>query len=308
MSDQTLYTDPTRRHDFVLLFDVADGNPNGDPDAGNLPRIDPETMQGLVTDVCLKRKVRNYVALTQDAGGYDIYVNDQGTALNALHKQAYSDEGLSSTGTKQDRKDVEKARGRMCQTYYDVRLFGAVMTTGVNCGQVRGPVQLTFARSISPVAPLDISITRVAITREEDATVVAADTEAGGKGAQGKVTEMGRKAMVPYGLYLAHGFFSAPFAERTGVSTDDLALFWEALQNMWDHDHSASRGMMACRGLYVFTHDNKLGNAPAQDLFARVAVSLRDGVEAPRRFADYTVAVDATSLPAGVTLTKLVGA
>lgn len=302
---EPIYVDPARRHDFVLLFEVTDGNPNGDPDAGNLPRIDPETMQGLVTDVCLKRKVRNYVSLVAGGDeGYRIYVNDGGVALNALHEQAYDAEGLKSTGSKQKREDVEKARQRMCRTFYDVRMFGAVMTTGVNCGQVRGPVQLTFARSHSPIVALDLSITRVAITKKEDADVVAGEDESVDE-RKGKVTEMGRKAIVPYGLYRAHGFFSAAFAQKTGVSARDLALFWEALRNMWDHDRSASRGIMACRGLYVFTHANGLGNAPAQDLFARVTVRLNDGVETPRAFSDYSVTVKDTDLPEGVTLTQL---
>ncbi|HHX39385.1 MAG TPA: type I-C CRISPR-associated protein Cas7/Csd2 [Armatimonadetes bacterium] len=305
MSDR-IYTNPELRHDFVLLFDVTDGNPNGDPDAGNLPRVDPETMQGLVTDVCLKRKVRNYVALTASGEeGYRIYVNDGGIALNTLHEEAYAAEGLKSTGSKQKKEDVDVARARMCRTFYDVRLFGAVMTTNVNCGQVRGPVQLTFARSISPVTPLDLSITRVAITKPEDSQFVEGEGEGGGKG--GKVTEMGRKPFVPYGLYRAHGFCSAPLAKKTGVTPADLALFWEALCNMWEHDRSASRGFMACRGLYIFTHDDALGKAAAQDLFARVAVRRRDEAAAPRFFEDYIVKVADSDLPEGVALTRLVG-
>lgn len=305
MSDR-IYTHPELRHDFVLLFDVTDGNPNGDPDAGNMPRVDPETMQGLVTDVCLKRKVRNYVALTAaDRDGYRIYVNDSGIALNTLHAEAYATEGIKSTGTKQKREDVDKVRPRMCRTFYDIRMFGAVMTTDPNCGQVRGPVQLTFARSISPITPLDMSITRVAITKPQDAEHVEGEGDAPGKG--GKVTEMGRKPFVPYGLYRAHGFFSAPLAGKTGVAPADLGLFWEALRNMWEHDRSASRGFMACRGLYVFTHDNPLGKAAAHDLFARVTVRQKEGVAAPRSIDDYTVAVAGTDLPEGVTLTRLVG-
>ncbi len=258
--------DPARRHDFVLIFEVTDGNPNGDPDAGNMPRLDPETNQGLVTDVCLKRKVRNYVALTQEGvPGKRIYVQDAGVALNTLHSEAYDACGLKSTGSKQSRSDVDVARAKMCEAFYDVRMFGAVMTTGVNCGQVRGPLQLTFARSVEPIFPMDVAITRVAITKPEDAIVVVGeDGESKGKG---KTTEIGRKSVVPYGLYVGHGFFSAPFADKTGVSEEDLTLFWEALRGMWDLDHSASRGMMACRGLYVFSHNDKLGRAPAQDLF-----------------------------------------
>lgn len=303
---QAIHTDPGRRHDFVLLFDVTDGNPNGDPDAGNLPRVDPETMQGLVTDVCLKRKVRNYVSVLKgDAPGFGIYVNDAGVALNRLHKEAYEEEGLKSTGSKQKREDVDKVRARMCSTYFDVRMFGAVMTTGVNCGQVRGPVQMTFARSVDAIVPMDVSITRVAITKEEDAeTVVGEDGDAKGGG---KTTEMGRKALVPYGLYVGHGFFSAPFAEKTGVSAADLALFWQALGAMWDMDRSSSRGMMACRGLYAFTHADELGNVPAQDLFRLVSVTHSTDAATRRSFSDYAVEVDEDAIPEKVTLTRLVG-
>lgn len=302
----TAHLDASRRHDFVLLFDVTDGNPNGDPDAGNLPRVDPETMQGLVTDVCLKRKVRNYVDVTHGAEErFKIYVQDKGIALNTLHERAYAAENLTSTGTRQSRADVDKARAYMCDNFYDVRLFGAVMTTGVNCGQVRGPVQLTFARSIDPVVPLNISITRVAVTRAEDAAVTIGDE---GEATGGKVTEMGRKALLPYGLYRAHGFFSPHLARASGVDSTDLALFWEALCNMWDLDHSASRGMMACRGLYVFSHENALGNAPAHTLFERVAVERApSGAAVPRAFGDYVVRVDDADLPQGITLSILVG-
>jgi CRISPR-associated protein Csd2 len=306
MSTNGLYTDPERRHDFVLVFDVVDGNPNGDPDAGNLPRVDPETMHGLVTDVCLKRKVRNYVAVLKEGDeGYGIYVNDSGVALNTLHEQAYEAEGIKSTGSKQKREDVDAVRKHMCDTYFDVRMFGAVMTTGVNCGQVRGPLQMTFSRSVDPVVPMDVSITRVAITKPEDAGVVLGD-DGEAKGG-GKTTEMGRKALVPYGLYVGHGFFSAPFAEKTGVTANDLALFWQALRGMWDIDRSSSRGMMACRGLYVFSHADRLGSAPAQDLFELMSVS-RNGVnEVPRAFSDYDIMIDESAVPDGVSLTRLVG-
>jgi len=296
----TIYTNPEVRHDFVLLFDVRDGNPNGDPDAGNLPRLDPETMQGLVTDVCLKRKIRDWVDMTHGTEAkMKIYVQHHGI-LNAQHQRAYDALNEKSTGTKQDREIIDKARQWMCQNFYDIRMFGAVMTTGVNCGQVRGPMQLTFARSIDPIVPMDISITRVAITRAEDAA-----TSEEGEG--GKVTEMGRKALVPYGLYLGYGFFNPHFANDTGVAATDLEVFWEALQRMWDVDRSASRGMMACRGLYIFSHESVLGNAPADGLFKRVAVRRRDGIKAPRSFEDYQVAVKAEDLPAGVTMTRLVG-
>ena len=299
-----MYTDPNRRHDFVLLFDVADGNPNGDPDAGNLPRVDPETMQGLVTDVCLKRKVRNHVDISRgDQQRFKIYVQNRGVALNDLHQRAYNELNLKSTGSKQKREDVEKAKEWMCQNFYDIRTFGAVMTTGVNCGQVRGPVQMTFARSVDPVVPLDLSITRVAVTRPEDAAVVDGEEGEGG----GKTTEMGRKAMVPYGLYRGYGFVNPHFGKQTGFSVEDLSIVWEALQYMWDFDRSASRGLMACRGLYIFSHAAGIGNAPAHALFERIEVQCQDGVEVPRKFSDYEVTVNEQGLPEGVTLTRLVG-
>lgn len=297
--------DVTKRHDFVLLFDVQDGNPNGDPDAGNLPRVDPETNQGLVTDVAIKRKVRDWIDLARgDEGRFKIYIQSGGDALNALHKRAYIDLGLKSTGAKQDKDDVGHARRWMCENFYDIRMFGAVMTTAVNCGQVRGPLQITFARSVDPILTLDLSITRVAVTREEDARVVVADDESGA--VSGKQTERGRKALVPYGLYRTHGFFNPHFAKQTGATEEDLALFWQALQNMWDVDRSSARGQMACRGLYVFTHESPLGNAPAHRLFELVKVPPSEAT-APRSFSDYRVAVDESGVPDGVTLTRLVG-
>ncbi len=297
------YLDTSHRHDFVLFFDVQDGNPNGDPDAGNLPRVDPETMHGLVTDVAIKRKVRDYVdAARGDEGNYKIYVQNKGDALNALHRRAYDDLGLKSTGSRQGREDVELARTWMCDNFYDVRTFGAVMTTQVNAGQVRGPIQLTFARSIDPIVPLDVSITRVAVTREDEVATVEGDD---GETTGGKVTEMGRKSLVPYGLYRAHGFFVPSFAEQTGFDSEDLGLFWTALQMMWDLDRSASRGLTGCRGLYIFSHDSKLGNAPAHKLFERVTVERSPDVVAPRAFSDYTVRIDETEMPGGVTLTRL---
>ena len=298
------YLDVTRRHDFVLLFDVSDGNPNGDPDAGNLPRVDPETMHGLVTDVAIKRKVRDWVDLARgDESRFKIYVQSGSEALNAKHRRAYEAEGLTSTGTRQKAEDVDKARDWMCQNFYDIRVFGAVMTTGVNCGQVRGPMQITFARSVDPITPLDISITRVAITREEDTQVVISEDD--GKASGGKRTEMGRKSLVPYGLYRASGFFNPHFAKRTGLGQEDLALFWQSLQSMWDLDRSSSRGLMACRGLYIFSHDSPLGNAPAHKLFERVRVSCREDVNAPRSFSNYIVTVDDVELPDGISLTRL---
>lgn len=302
--------DPTLRHDFLLFFDVEDGNPNGDPDAGNLPRVDPETMQGLVTDVCIKRKVRDYIDQRMGTDErFKIYVQNKGIALNDLHKRAYDAEGLVSTGTKQKRDEVNTVRSWMCRNFYDIRMFGAVMTTEVNCGQVRGPVQFTFARSVHQVVPMDVSITRVAITKPEDAAVVAGEGE--GEKTKGKTTEMGRKAMVPYGLYMGRGFFSPSFAKDTGVTPDDLELFWEALINMWDMDRSAARGFMSIRGLYVFTHDNPLGNAPSHVLFNRVAAEHREELKASgrvaRSFGDYEILVDDENLPEGVTLTRLIG-
>jgi CRISPR-associated protein Csd2 len=303
MSDQ-LYTDTGRRHDFALLFEVMDGNPNGDPDAGNLPRVDPETMQGLVTDVAIKRKVRDWVDIARgDQARFKIYVQS-GEALITKHKRAYEAKGLKSTGAKQASEDVKQARDWMCDNFYDIRVFGAVMSVGVNAGQVRGPIQLTFARSIDQIVPLDLSITRVAVTREEDAKVVV--SEDGGE-ATGKQTEMGRKALVPYGLYRAYGFFNPHFAKQTGATPEDLDVFWQALQQMWDLDRSASRGMMACRGLHIFTHESNLGNAPAHLLFDRITAVKRPEIIAPRSFSDYVVSIDERDLPSGITLTRLVG-
>ena len=295
----TVHTDPKKKHDFVLLFDVTDGNPNGDPDAGNLPRIDPETMQGLVTDVCIKRKIRDLVNLKRGTEErFKIYVEHKGV-LNAQHKKAYTAMGKKATKTP-DRETQNKVRTWMCENFYDIRMFGAVMTTSVNCGQVRGPIQFTFGRSVDAIVPLDISITRVAVTREEDAiALTAGEDEEGG----GKETEMGRKAMVPYGLYRAHGFFNPHFAEQSGASDEDLKLLWDALGNMWEIDRSAARGMMACRGVHIFTHDSKLGRAPAHKLFKLVDIKRRDGVEAPRVFEDYEVSV--SEPPEGVSLTSL---
>lgn len=311
------YTDPERRHDFVMLFDVTDGNPNGDPDAGNLPRVDPETMQGLVTDVSLKRKVRNWVDATRgEESRYKIYVQSKGQALNTLHQRAYDALDLKSTGAKQKREDVDQARAWMCENFYDIRMFGAVMTTGVNCGQVRGPVQLTFARSIDPVVPLDLSITRVAVTREADAEVVEGEE---GESTGGKRTEMGRKAIVPYGLFRAQGFFTPHFARATGADSTDLKVFWEALKLMWDLDRSSSRGLATVRGLYVFSHNSAFGKAPAQQLFEQVKVEPifsrnGDSIEEeepvpPRSFKDYESRIEITdgTLPDGVELHRLVG-
>ena len=282
------------RYDFVILFDVENGNPNGDPDAGNMPRVDPETGYGLVTDVCLKRKIRNYVeTLKEDALGYRIYIKD-GTPLNRSDNEA-----IAALGIKEDLKKAKKAdpdidrklRDYMCENYFDIRTFGAVMTTFVkgalNCGQVRGPVQLSFARSIDPVVPQEVTITRVAITTEADA--------------ENKGTEMGRKHIIPYALYRAEGYVSANLARKTtGFSEEDLQLLWQAILNMFENDHSAARGKMAVRELIVFKHASELGNAPAHKLFDAVQVQRNADVTAPRSYQDYRVTI-ADELPEGVT-------
>lgn len=289
------------RYDFVLLFDVQDGNPNGDPDAGNLPRLDAESGRGLVTDVCLKRKLRNYVGLVKsEQPPFEIYVKEK-AVLNKQHERAYEAIGVALGGDDKKRKSggqdsVNSARQWMCQNFFDVRTFGAVMSTGVNCGQVRGPVQLTFARSVDPIVVLEHSITRMAVTTEAEAEKQDGDNRT-----------MGRKHTVPYGLYVAHGFVSAFLADQTGFSEEDLQLLWQGLEQMFEHDHSAARGQMSTRGLYVFKHDSKLGNAPAHALFDRVTAELNDGVVAPRAFSDYAIKVDESALPHGVTLQRMVG-
>ncbi len=314
--DHQACLDPARRHDFILLFEVTDGNPNGDPDMDNQPRQDPETSHGLVTDVCLKRKVRNFIALTQkDEKPNRIYVQDKGIYLNDLHAEAHEVAGIPKEKAKTpDRPKRDEARAWMCANFFDVRMFGAVMSTNVNAGQVRGPVQMTFARSEDPILPLDVTVSRVALTDEKEKDRLAREaaaqetTEGSDTGEAerfGRSGTFGRKWIVPYGLYRGHGFFSAPFAKQTGVTPADLQVFWEALMGMWDLDHSAARGLMSCRGLYVFSHENGLGNAPAHQLFDRLELRLRDGVTTPRRFADYVVTLN-RDLPEGVTLTPLV--
>lgn len=288
------------RYEFVLLFDVLDGNPNGDPDAGNLPRMDPQTGHGLVTDVCLKRKVRNYVEIAKaDQPDYEIYVKEK-AILTRQQEKAYSALKLDPKGADGKRKggdDVGQARQWMCKNFYDVRTFGAVMSLKeANCGQVRGPVQMTFARSMNPITPAEHSITRMAVATEAEAEKQSGDNRT-----------MGRKFTVPYGLYRAHGFISAHLAAQTGFSEDDLGLLWEALSNMFEHDHSAARGQMTTRGLYVFQHDSALGNAPSHRLFERVSVALNDPAATPRSFEDYTITVDETGLPKGVRLQRFTG-
>lgn len=290
------------RYDFVLLFDVKDGNPNGDPDAGNLPRVDAETGRGLVTDVSLKRKVRNYVGIVKaEQPPFEIYVKEK-AVLNKQHERAYEAIGAGELLKGDDKKrkggdKVDEARAWMCKNFYDVRTFGAVMSTGVNCGQVRGPVQLTFGRSVDPIVSSEHSITRMAVTTEKEA-----------EDQQGDNRTMGRKFTVPYGLYVTHGFVSSHLAAQTGFSDDDLELMWESLANMFEHDRSAARGEMSTRGLYVFKHDSQLGNAHAHTLFARVQPKLKEGVTVPRDFDNYKVEIDDDkTLPQGVKLERKVG-
>ena len=286
------------RNDFILVFDVKDGNPNGDPDAGNLPRIDPETGHGLVTDVCLKRKVRNYVELTKENfPPFEIYVKEK-AILNKQHERAYeainaAEELKGDAKKRKGGKHVEGARQWMCKNFYDVRTFGAVMSTGVNCGQVRGPIQMTFARSVDPVVTLEHSITRMAVA-----------TEAESEKQQGDNRTMGRKNTISYGVYEAHGFVSASLAAQTGFTEEDLELFWESLCNMFEHDRSAARGLMSTQRLIIFTHESSLGNAPAHRLFERVRLSKLDGNQPARDFRDYKLEIDEDNLPEGIKLVK----
>jgi CRISPR-associated protein Csd2 len=300
----------TNRYDFVLLFDVKDGNPNGDPDAGNLPRMDAETGRGLVTDVCIKRKVRNFVVMTKDqaeiteslADGrkrFEVYVKER-AILNDQNERAYVGIGKKELLEGDDKKRkggdaVDEARQWMCRNFYDVRTFGAVMSLGINCGQVRGPVQLTFARSVDPVVALEHSITRMAVATKAEAEKQGGDNRT-----------MGRKFTVPYGLYAAHGFVSSFLAKQTGFDENDLELLWQALAQMFEHDRSAARGEMTTRGLYVFKHDSELGNAPAHKLFELIQAK-KNSDEPARDFADYTVSVKEAAIPAGVTLQRKVG-
>ena len=288
------------RYDFILYFDVENGNPNGDPDAGNMPRTDQETGLGLVTDVCLKRKVRNYIeAACEGQEGFRIYVH-QGTPLEKGDQEACKYVGVDAAKLKDaKKKDPEidrKLLSFMVQNFFDIRTFGAVMTTVVkgslSCGQVRGPVQLGFARSLDPVLPQEVSITRSTVTTEKEAET--------------KNTMMGRKYIVPYGLYRVEGYISANLARRvTGFSEEDLDLFWKALINMFDMDHSAARGNMAARKLIVFRHDSELGNAPASALFDRVKAVRRDATKAPRAYGDYEITIDRENLPEGVTIEEM---
>lgn len=294
------------RYEFVVLFDVENGNPNGDPDAGNMPRIDPESGLGIVTDVCLKRKIRNYVDMVKEGeNGFKIYIRED-VPLNRSDREACIDQGIQETDEKKVTEalkklkktdsDVDlKIRNYMCDNFYDIRTFGAVMTTFVkaalNCGQVRGPVQMGFARSIDPIISQEVTITRVAITTEKDA--------------EGKNTEMGRKSIVPYGLYRAEGFVSANLARRvTGFSEEDLELLWEAIINMFEHDHSAARGKMAVRELIVFKHSKELGDCPAYKLFEAVEVQRKEDVIYPRKYQDYEIIIHEEQIPETVEMIR----
>lgn len=298
------------RYDFVIFFDVTNGNPNGDPDAGNMPRLDPETGHGLVTDVCLKRKIRNYVELTKNnQPGFEIYVREK-AILNQQHARAYeavklapvqaaeaeSRKKTSKSGSSGNEAEmVDAARDWMCRNFYDVRAFGAVMSTDTDCGQVRGPVQLAFARSLDPIVPREVTITRMAVTTEREA-----EKQKGGN------RTMGHKFIIPYALYRAHGFISAPLAKKTGFSEEDLSVLWQALQNMFEHDHSASRGEMVLRKLLVFKHGDRLGQASAQKLFSLVKAARTGDLDAPpRTFDDYQITIERQSLPEGVELVEM---
>ncbi len=296
------------RYEFVILFDVENGNPNGDPDAGNLPRIDPESGLGLVTDVCLKRKIRNYVeTVKEDAQGYKIYIKED-VPLNRSDRKACESLGIQETDDKKVTEALKKLkkndtnadiklRDYMCDNFFDIRAFGAVMTTFVkaslNCGQVRGPVQIGFARSIDPIMSQEVTITRVAITTEKDA--------------ENKSTEMGRKSIVPYGLYRAEGYISANLARKvTGFSEEDLELLWDAIINMFENDHSAARGKMSVRELIVFKHSKELGDCPAYKLFDAVEIRKKDGVEYPRKYQDYEVEIHEKDIPDTVEVRRMI--
>ena len=278
-----------KRYEFVLFFEVENGNPNGDPDAGNMPRIDPETSHGLVTDVCLKRKVRNYVELAK--GGkdpFDIYVREK-AVLNDINEEAYTELNIKMEAKKlpKDPKQAHDITQYMCHRFYDIRSFGAVMTTDVNCGQVRGPIQFGFAKSLDPIIPQEVTITRMAVTNKKDVD---------------KERTMGRKHIVPYAVYRSEGYISAPLAKKTGFSEDDLELFWQALIQMFEHDHSAARGKMASRKLVIFQHETALGNAQAHKLFELVTTKRIDGNRPPRAFADYSINVNHADKPEGITI------
>lgn len=279
-----------KRYEFVILFDVENGNPNGDPDAGNMPRIDPETGHGIVTDVCIKRKIRNYIEVVEgEKQGFDIYVKS-GAVLNEQHRKAYEAFDLKPENKKlpKDEKIAKELTGYMCKNFYDIRAFGAVMSTRVNCGQVRGPIQLNFGRSIDPIFSQDITITRCAITEKDEAK---------------ENQTMGRKQVVPYALYRMEGYVSAHLADKvTGFSEEDLNILWNALINMFEYDHSASHGKMATRKLFVFEHETALGNAPSHKLFDLIKIERKDKSKPARNFSDYEINIDNSNLPSGVKL------
>ncbi|MCC8118619.1 MAG: type I-C CRISPR-associated protein Cas7/Csd2 [Bacteroidales bacterium] len=281
--------DLNNRIDFVYIFDVQDGNPNGDPDAGNLPRVDAETGNGIVTDVCLKRKVRNYIQTAKGAEpGYDIFIKER-AVLDNMVEQVYKFESVKAE--KDSAKQKALAKKALCDTYYDIRAFGAVIATSKKQDQVRGPIQFTFARSVEPITPIEHSITRMAVTKEADVD---------------KERTMGRKSTVPYGLYVAHGFVSANLAKQTGFTEEDLNLLWEALKNMFENDHSAARGLMSPRKILAFKHDSELGNAPASKLFDLVQIKRKDEVGVARKFEDYKIILDKDKIPENVTLMEII--
>ena len=287
------------RYEFVYLFDVENGNPNGDPDAGNMPRIDPETSYGIVTDVCLKRKIRNYVEIVKkNESPYEIYIREK-AILNQTHERAHKAIGADDKGDGKKRKgsgeEVDRARAWMCANFFDVRSFGAVMSTGVNCGQVRGPVQLNFGRSIESIVPLEVTITRMAVATEKEAEQQSGDNRT-----------MGRKHIVPYALYRTEGYISSHLAMQTGFSEEDLKLLWEALMNMFDHDHSAARGKMSARKLLVFKHSSSLGNAPAYKLLDLIQVKRKTEESKPaRQYSDYEVLIEIDKVPNGIVLEEM---
>jgi CRISPR-associated protein Csd2 len=289
------------RYEFVYIFDIENGNPNGDPDAGNMPRLDPETNQGLVTDVCLKRKIRNYVEIAKRGQSpYEIYIREK-SILNQTHERAHKAIGAEEKAADPKKRkgsgdEVEKARKWMCDNFFDVRTFGAVMSTGVNCGQVRGPIQINFARSIDPIVPMEISITRMCVATEKEAEAQSGDNRT-----------MGRKHIVPYGVYRTEGYISAHLAAQTGFSEIDLELLWESLINMYEHDHSAARGKMNARKLIVFKHESSLGNAPAHKLFDLVNVRAKDKSKPARAFEDYEIIVPSQEqLPQGISIKEMI--
>lgn len=277
------------RYEFVILFDVENGNPNGDPDAGNMPRIDAETGHGIVTDVCIKRKIRNYIEIAkEDCEGHKIYVKE-GAVLNKQHETAYLGLGIELTDEKKGKENRELLRDFMCKNFFDIRTFGAVMTTKVNCGQVRGPVQINFARSIDPIFIQEVTITRMAVTTEKDA--------------ESKTNEMGRKHIIPYALYKTEGYVSANIAKKTtAFSEEDLELLWQAIINMFEHDHSAARGKMAVRKLIVFKHDSELGNAQSHVLFDLIKIEKKEEEKPARQYSDYTITINTAEIPEGVSI------